>query len=92
MANCNTSITVLVGDDKHAFHPDGQQLCASSPVFLSMLKSGFREAEERVVLLPEVDAETFRVFERWLSNCGESVFEDLDVALLCKVFLLVDYL
>jgi hypothetical protein len=92
MANRNTSITVLVGDDKHAFHPDEQQLCACSPVFLSMLKSGFREAEERVVLLPEVDAETFRVFERWLSNRGESVFEDLDVALLCKVFLLLDYL
>ena len=57
-----------------------------------MLKSGFREAEERVVLLLEVDAETFWVFKRWLSNRGESVFEDLDVALLCKVFLLVEYL
>jgi hypothetical protein len=29
-----------------------------------MLKSGFREAEEWVILLPEVDAETFRVFEK----------------------------
>ena len=47
-----------------------------------MLKSGFREAKERVVLLLEVDAETFWVFKRWLSNCGESVFEDLDVVLL----------
>ena len=95
MADCSTSTTILVGDDKHAFHPDEadeQQLCACLPVFLSMLRSGFREAEERVVLLPEVDAETFRVFERWLSNRGESVFEDLNVALLCKVFLLVDYL
>jgi hypothetical protein len=57
-----------------------------------MLRSGFMEAEERVVLLPEVDAETFWVFERWLSNREESVFEDLDLALLCKVFLLIDYL
>jgi hypothetical protein len=85
-------ITVLVGDDKHAFHPNEQQLYTYSPVFLSMLKSGFREAEERVVLLLEVDTETFWVFKRWLSNCGELVFEDLDVVLLCKVFLLVDYL
>jgi hypothetical protein len=92
MANRNTSITVLVGANKHAFHPNEQQLYAYSPVFLSMLKSGFREAEERVVLLLEVDTETFWVFKRWLSNRGESVFEDLDVALLCKVFLLVDYL
>ncbi len=92
MADCSTSIIVLVGGDKHAFHPDEQQLCACLPVFLSMLRSGFREAEERVVLLPEVDAESFQVFERWLSNCGESVFEDLDLALLCKVFYLMDYL
>ncbi len=92
MADCSTSITVLVGDNKHAFHPDEQQLFACSPVFLSMLRSGFREAEERVVLLPEVDAETFRVFERWLSNRGESVFDDLDLVLLCKVFFLMDYL
>jgi hypothetical protein len=92
MANRNTSITVLVGDDKHAFHPNEQQLCAYSPFFFSMLKSRFREAEERVVLLLDVDAETFWVFKRWLSNRGEFVFEDLDVALLCKVFLLLDYL
>ena len=61
------------------------------PSFLSMLRSGFREADERVVPLPQVDAQTFWVFERWLSNREESVFEDLDFALLCKVFLLIDY-
>jgi hypothetical protein len=64
MAERSTSITVLVGDDKNAFYLDEQQLCACSPVFLSMLRSGFREAKERVVLLPEVDAKTFWVFER----------------------------
>lgn len=64
MADCSTSITVLVGDDKHAFHPNKQQLCACSPVFLSMLRSRFREAKARVVLLLDVDAKTFWVFER----------------------------
>jgi hypothetical protein len=65
---------------------DEQQLCACSPVILSIFRSGFREAEELVVLLLEVDAKAFRGFERWLSDCGKSVFEDLDLALLYKVF------
>jgi hypothetical protein len=59
MANCSMLITVLVGDDKHAFYLDKQQLCACLPMFLSLLKSGFREVEEQVVLLLEVDAKTF---------------------------------
>jgi hypothetical protein len=29
MANCSASITVLVGNDKHPFHLDEQQLCLS---------------------------------------------------------------
>jgi hypothetical protein len=63
MAERSTPTTVLVRDDKHAFHLDEQQLCACSPVFLSMLRSGFKEAEKRIVLLPEGEAEAFRVFE-----------------------------
>jgi hypothetical protein len=106
MADRNTSVTVLVGDDKHPFHLDEQQLCACSPFFHSMLTDGFKETHERVVLLPEVDVEIFRVFERWLSNLELSefedldwpfdrrspVFEDLDWPLLCKFFFLTDYL
>src|SRR5450432_4247715 len=88
----NRSVTILVGDDKYPFHPDEQQLCACSPFFLSTLRSGFKEGKEQIVLLPEVDTETFQIFERWLSNPGVSEFEVLDWALLCKFFLLTDYL
>ncbi len=70
-----------------------------------MLIDSLKETHERVVLLLEVDVETFRVFERWLSNLELSkfedldwrfnysspVFEDLDWALLCKFFFLTDY-
>ena len=92
MDNRNTSVTVLVGYAKHPFHLDEQRLCTHSPFFLSTLRSGFMETQERVVLLPEVDAETFRVFERWLSNTRVSGFEYLDWALLCKFYVLADYL
>ena len=43
-----------------------------------MLTDGFKETHERVVLLPEVDVETFQVFEGWLSNLKLSEFKDLD--------------
>jgi hypothetical protein len=106
MAARNTPVTVLVGDDKHPFHLDEQQLCACSPFFRSMLTDGFKEAHERVELPLEVDVETFRVFERWLSNpelsefeyldwplnCRSPVFEDLDWTLLYKFFFLTNYL
>ena len=106
MADRNTSVTVLVGIDKHPFHLEEQQLCACSPFFRAVLTDGFKETHERVVLLPEVDVETFQVFEGWLSklklsefkdldwlfDCESPVFEDLDWPLLCKFFFLTDYL
>ena len=63
MADCNTSVTILVEDNKHPFHLDAQQLCAHSPFFHSALTNGFKETHERVVLLPDVDAETFQLFD-----------------------------
>jgi hypothetical protein len=106
MANSNTPVTVLVGHDKHPFHLEENQLCVCSPFFRSVLTDGFKETHERVVLLQEVDVETFQVFEGWLSNLKLSEFkdldwwfdreslalEDLDWPLLCKFFFLTDYL
>ena len=103
MADCNTLVTILVGDNKRPFQLDERRLCACLSFFHSTLTNGFRETHERVVLLPEVEAETFQVFERWLSdlereeldwpfNCRSSVFDDLDWLLLCKFFCLTDYL
>ena len=78
MADRNTLVTVLVRDDKHSFDLDEQQLCACSPFFRAVLTDGFKETHERVVLLLEVDVETFQVFEEWLSNLKLSEFKDLD--------------
>jgi hypothetical protein len=52
-------ITILIKDNKYAFHFNKQQLCAYLSIFLFILKSEFKEAEEQVVLLLKVDAKTF---------------------------------
>jgi hypothetical protein len=64
MADRNTLVTVLIGVNKHPFHLEEQQLCAYSPFFLAMLTDGFKETNKRVILLPEVDIETFQVLDR----------------------------
>jgi BTB/POZ domain len=76
MADRNTSVTVLVGVNKHPFHLEEQQLCACSPIFRAMLTDGFKETHERVVLLPEVDVETFQVLDGWISNLKLSELKD----------------
>jgi hypothetical protein len=43
MGDRNTPVAVLVGDDKHPFHLDEQQLCACSSFFRSVLTDGFKE-------------------------------------------------
>jgi hypothetical protein len=78
MADRKTLVTILVGDNKHPLYLDEQQLCACSSFFVSLLRSGFKEGIERIVLLPDVEAATFQVFERWLSDREISVFEGLD--------------
>ncbi len=76
MADHNTSVTVLVGVDKHPFHLEEQQLCACSLFFCAMLTDGFKETHERVVLLLEVDVETFQVLDGWISNLNLSRLKD----------------
>jgi hypothetical protein len=45
---------------------------------------GFKETHERVVLLLEVDVETFQVFEGWLSKLKLSEFKELDLLFDCE--------
>ncbi|KAK3938104.1 hypothetical protein QBC46DRAFT_365732 [Diplogelasinospora grovesii] len=88
----NGKVTILVREDENTFHLDGKELYGCSQFFASALTGGFREAEESIVRLPEIDAQTFRIFERWLSGQRISGFKDLDWRLLCKFFVLTDYL
>jgi hypothetical protein len=92
MIDSKQSVTVLVGGDQRPFYLDREKLCSCSSFFLSALTSGFKETEERVVRLPEVDPETFQDFERWLPDQDVSQFEVLDWERLYKFFLLTDYL
>ena len=76
MADRNTPVTVLGGDNKHPFHINVQQLCACSPFFRAMLTDSFKETHEQVILLLEVDVETFQVLDRWISNLNLSRLKD----------------
>lgn len=71
-------VTILVGDDEDTFYLYGKELYVCSLFFASALTGGFKETEEWVVRLPEVDAETFGIFERWLSDRRLSELKDLD--------------
>ena len=75
MSDRNTSVTILVGVDKHPFYLEEQQFRACSP-FRAMLTDGFKETHERVVLLLEVDVETFQVLDKWISNLNLSRLKD----------------
>ncbi|KAK3933442.1 hypothetical protein QBC46DRAFT_402364 [Diplogelasinospora grovesii] len=85
-------VTVFLGDDESSFCLDAKDLCACSPFFASALTGGFREAKDRVVRLPEVDAETFELFEKWLRDRRIPELKERDWKLLCKFFVLTDYL
>jgi hypothetical protein len=106
MADRNTPVTVLVGMISIPSILKSNSFAYVRRSFVPCSTDGFKEAHERVVLLLEVDVETFRVFEGWLSNlklsefkdldwlfdCESPLFEDLDWPLLCKFFSLMDYL
>ncbi|KAH6669582.1 hypothetical protein B0J14DRAFT_487177, partial [Halenospora varia] len=96
-----------VRKEKHSFNLDKDQLCKCSLFFDSALRGGFKESKEPVVQLPEADAEAFQVFEKWIVQCSVPAVEDcqlskrlawldklqdMDLRLLYKSFLLIDFL
>jgi hypothetical protein len=101
-------VTILVGKEKHSFHLDKDQLCKCSSFFDSALRGGFKESKELVVQLPEADVEAFQVFEKWIVQGSVPAIEawqltfrrlawldeleDIDLQLLYKPFLLIDFL
>ena len=101
-------VTVLVGKEKHPFHLDEDQLCKCSSFFDPALRGGFKESKELAVHLPEAYVEAFQVLEEWIVQCSMPAveewplrskrlawldkLEDMDLQLLYKSFLLIDFL
>jgi hypothetical protein len=83
-------VTILVGKTK--FCLNREELCDCSPYFKAALAGSFREATEQEVQLVDHDDETFEIFVRWLKGESVSKFEEFDWSLLCRFFILMDYL
>lgn len=63
----NTStVTLLVGENKAAFHVHLDVLCDASPFFKAAFLGSFRESSEKTMQLPEDDEDTFELFVGWL--------------------------
>jgi hypothetical protein len=60
-----TIIAVLVGPDEHEFAIHKDVVCAKSGFFCAACSTAWTEGREKVVRLPEVEPEVFRVYVDW---------------------------
>lgn len=66
-ANTNI-VTIYVGAERIAFHIHGDLLCKHSAFFRAAFNSGFSEATERIMTLPDDTPQDFERFVHWLYN------------------------
>lgn len=87
-------ITVLVGPEEAKFTAHKDVLCARSEFFKIACSKSWREGQEKVVPLPEVEEETFQTYMDLVFNLpifdGET--ESLDSLPLVKFYVLGDFL
>lgn len=63
----NEIITVLVGENEQQFIVHKNTICDKSKFFEAACSSGrWKEGKEKLVRLPEVDPEAFRVYVHWV--------------------------
>ena len=58
-------ITILVGPEERRFVAYKDVLCYSSKFFRAALEKDFKEKNEKIVRLPEVDIGTFSIYLQW---------------------------
>lgn len=82
-----TIVTVLVGPEKKPFYVYKEILCFYSKYFQNAFDGSFREADDRELVLDDIDVQTFRHVAQWLQNRGnidetnaEAVVESLQMA------------
>ena len=89
-------MTIKVGPEKHPFVVHKERLGYYFSYFKAALTGHFAEASEGVVDLPDLDAETFKIFERWLYTQKfrkeEADGTGMGWGVLCRVYVLADRL
>lgn len=60
------TITILVDLDETKFMIHEDVITSSSKFFRAACSGGFKEAQEKVVRLPDIDVETFKLYAHWL--------------------------
>lgn len=89
--NYNDMITVLVGPEEVKFTAHKDVLCARSEFFRTACSKSWREGQEKVVPLPEVEEETFQTYMDLVSNL--LIFDGETESLpLVKFYVLGDFL
>ena len=79
------TVKITVGPDKARFFVRHHKLCAGSGFFRAALTSGFKEATEQVIDLPEDDLATVDAFIYWiysgsLPSFGEETLTEIENA------------
>lgn len=59
-------VGVLVGTEQRRFDVHRELVCSKSDCFAKAFQEGFREAETKIIELPEQHVETFQYFVHWL--------------------------
>ncbi|KAK5137755.1 hypothetical protein LTR08_007327 [Meristemomyces frigidus] len=92
-------ITVLVGADEKRFMCHKAIICSHSKFFRAACSKGFKEGEEKLVRLPEVDADVFPRYLQWAYSgevvvaSAEEVATDRGMRLdLVQLYILAEYL
>ena len=84
-------ITILVGPEEAKFTAHKDVLCARSEFFKIACSKNWREGQEKVVPLPEVEEETFQTYMDLVFNLP--IFDDETESLpLVKFYVLGDFL
>ena len=73
------TVTVLVGENKKAFHIHEANLFEVSTFFKAAFSSDFKEGSERIMTLPEDDDSVFELFVEWIYR-GRYKLPSIDLA------------
>ena len=72
------TVAIRIGDPSQVveIQVDCELICSVSPYFRSAFKGKFKEATDRVISLPDVSEQTFRIFLQWANSQVHDSYSD----------------